>query len=98
MNEHVSHRTPAAHGLLWLGINGGQVAEVRLENVALGRELTAVVGGEQVFIELFGRHQGARVSEARMKEFIGVLMSQGWRTAHLDSELSLRAPASAAPR
>jgi hypothetical protein len=86
MNEHLSPRTPAAHGLLWLGINGNRVAEVRLENVPRGRELTATVAGEQIFIELFGREHGARASEARMKEFIGVLVAQGWRTAHLGSE------------
>ena len=86
MNEHLSHRSPAAHGLLWLGINGNRVAEVRLENVPRGRALTALVGGEQIFMEVFGREHAARVSEARMKEFISVLVAQGWRTAHLDSE------------
>jgi hypothetical protein len=86
MNEQLSPRTPAAHGLLWLGINGNRVAEVRLENVPRGRRLTATVAGEQVFLEQFGREHRARVSEARMKEFIAVLLAQGWRTAHLDSE------------
>ncbi len=86
MNHHSSHRSTTVHGLLWLGINGTRVAEVRLENVVHGRELTATLGGEQVFTEVFGPEHGARISEARMKEFISVLVAQGWRTAHFASD------------
>jgi hypothetical protein len=81
MENYLAHGTTGGEARIWFGVNGACVAEVRLEAVTRGRALTATVSGEQVFQELFRRPHAERLSEARMREFIGILLALGWRTA-----------------